>query len=150
MSTIKSGDLAKLATLLNKLVANTAPRAKSQSKSVDQPTLPFKRSIDGGLTERQIKNDSAVIRAFKKLGLSVTPRKDVMTYNMWLKQNRKVRPGQKAKTFVKGVGSLFTLDQPDAYSIPKTELAALAASVAHIPASNVHNAALEAEYGPVA
>jgi hypothetical protein len=144
MTAIKSDDLAKLATLLSKLVANTAPKAAKQPVKA---TPQFKRSIDGGLTERQIKNDSAVIRAFKKLGLTVKPRIDVMTYNMWLKQGRKVRPGQKAKAFVKGVGSLFTVDQTDTYSVPKSELAALAASVAHIPANNV---ALDAEYGPVA
>jgi hypothetical protein len=141
MTAIKSNDLAKLASLLNKLVANTAA---SQPKSAKQTTLPFKRSIDGGLTERQIKNDSAVIRAFKKLGLSVKPRVDVMTYNMWLKQGRKVRPGQKAKAFVKGVGSLFTVDQTDAYVPDKAEMQALAASAV------AHKAALDAEYGATA
>lgn len=148
-----NGQITALAAALAQALAKTQTKAKSQPKSAKQTvnaTLPFKRSIDGGLTERQIKNDSAVIRAFKKLGVSVTPRKDVMTYNMWLKQGRKVRPGQKARTFVKGVGSLFTLDQTDTYVVSKNELAALAASVAHIPASNVHAAALEAEYGPTA
>jgi hypothetical protein len=147
MTAIKSADLAKLVTLLNKLVANTA--SQSQSKSTVQATLPFKRSIDGGLTERQIKNDSAVIRAFKKLGISVKPRIDVMTYNMWLKQGRKVRPGQKAKAFVKGVGNLFTLDQTDTFHETKAELRQIGeAAVSNTLLAIASRAALDAEYGP--
>ena len=143
-----NGQITALAAALAKALATaqtTAPKAASQSKSAKQTQLPFKRSIDGGLTERQIKNDSAVIRAFKKLGLQVKPRIDVMTYNMWLKQGRKVRPGQKAKAFVKGVGSLFTLDQTDVFHETKAELSLVASNAV---ASFANKAALDAEYGP--
>lgn len=62
--------------------------------------------LSDGKTERQISNDVAVAKAFKKAGFIVIPRVDALTYKGWLLKGMRVVPGQKG-TFVKGVGTLF-------------------------------------------
>ena len=93
----------------------------------------FKRSIDNGLTERQAVNDSRVIRAYKRLGEVVTPRVDVMSYNRWLANGRRVMPGSKA-TYVKGVGSMFHVSQTIEVAQPtKAEMTAELATMVKPP-----------------
>lgn len=62
--------------------------------------------LSDGKTERQIKNDVNVAKAFKKLGFIVVPRVDALTYKGWLSKGMRVQVGQHG-VFVKGVGTLF-------------------------------------------
>ena len=97
----------------------------------------FKRSIDNGLTERQAVNDSRVIQAYKRLGEVVTPRVDVMSYNRWLANGRRVMPGSKA-TYVKGVGSMFHVSQTVEVAQPtKAEMTAELATMTQPPVTSV-------------
>jgi hypothetical protein len=90
--------------------------------------------LSDGKTERQISNDVAVAKAFKKLGFTVVPRVDALTYKGWLLKGMRVQSGQHG-TFVKGVGTLFHSGQvsPDlVMSKPAmmAEVAALTQAVA--------------------
>jgi len=76
--------------------ANKAQHVKAKADKV----------LSDGLTERQLKNDVNVAKAFAKQGFQVTPRVDALTYNGWLKKGMRVVKGQHG-TFVKGVGTLF-------------------------------------------
>lgn len=50
-----------------------------------------------GKSERSVQNEIAAVKAFKKAGFGdVKPREDVKTYNRWLADGRKVKPGEKA------------------------------------------------------
>lgn len=58
---------------------------------------PVANTLVDGKTERQLKTDVAVCRAFKKAGFgSVVPRVDCMTYNRWMANGFKVKPGEKS------------------------------------------------------
>lgn len=67
---------------------------------------PKGKILSEGKTERQLKNDVNVAKAFAKQGITVTPRVDALNYNGWLSKGMRVVPGQHG-TFVKSVGTLF-------------------------------------------
>lgn len=57
---------------------------------------PANTLVDGK-TEGQLKLDVLVCKTFKKAGFGeVKPRQDVRTYNRWLSEGWRVRPGEKA------------------------------------------------------
>lgn len=58
---------------------------------------PVANTLVDGKTERQLKTDVAVCKAFKKAGFGeVKPREDVMTYNRWMANGFKVKAGEKS------------------------------------------------------
>ncbi len=84
--TISKADLAAL-------VAQAVAQALAGKA---EPKVPANTLVDGK-TERQLKTDVAVCRAFKKAGFGqVKPREDVQTYNRWLSQGYKVKTGEKS------------------------------------------------------
>ena len=96
-----------LTALLNAVLNNAKPKASNHKKqSSYKPANKFEVKHQDGLSERQIKNDVAVAKAFKKAGFTVIPRVDALTYKGWLKKGMRVVPGQHG-IYVKGVGTLF-------------------------------------------
>ena len=57
------------------------------------------------------ENDAECVKLFKAKGLDVTPRVDVMTYDKFLDQGRRVRKGEKSTKV--GAFSLFHVSQTD-------------------------------------
>src|SRR3954468_12004353 len=84
----------QLAKIVNAAVAGAIKgQAVKPSKKAEVPA----NVLVDGKTERQLKTDVAVVRAFKKAGYgSVTPRVDVMTYNRWVAEGYKVKTGEKS------------------------------------------------------
>lgn len=104
---------AQLAAIIATVIAamDNQPKAAKQHKkqSSYKPANKFEpkgKVASEGKTERQIKNDVAVAKAFKKAGFIVVPRVDALTYKGWLLKGMRVVPGQHG-IFVKGVGTLF-------------------------------------------
>ena len=112
---------AQLQETINQAVqqALEAERAKAP-KAVEPP----KNTLVDGKTERQLKIDVAVVRAFKRAGYGdVKPREDVRTYNKWAAAGYLVKPGEKALK-ISGVGfRLFHLKQVQWVGIPPKEQA---------------------------
>lgn len=102
---------------LVKLVAAQVQKQPKPSKKAAKPAM----NTDG-LSDRQVKNNQAVVRAFKKNGLAVTPRVDVLSYNGWLAKGQRVVKGQKG-TYVKGVGTLFHASQVAPDTQPENQAA---------------------------
>jgi len=87
----------------------TKPALKASHKAVSTYKAANKFTPKGrvdGQSSRQLDNDVKVAKAFKKLGMNVTPRVDVLTYKAWLAKGLRVKAGQHG-VFVKGVGTLF-------------------------------------------
>lgn len=105
---------------------------KSHNPSSYKPANKYQpkgKILSEGKTERQLKNDVAVGKAFAAKGLTVVPRVDVLTYKAWLLKGLRVRTGEKG-VYVKGVGTLFHLSQV-ATEI-KLSKAEMAAETAHL------------------
>lgn len=105
MALIAQVTAAVIATL------NAKPKAAKQHKKTSSYKAANKYEPKGkinseGKTERQLKNDVNVAKAFKKAGFIVVPRVDALTYKGWLLKGMRVVPGQHG-IFVKGVGTLF-------------------------------------------
>ena len=89
---VKSITVSKsdLAAMIAQAVAAALSNATGEAKVVAN-------TLVDGKTERQLKTDVAVCRAFKKAGFgNVVPREDVMTYNRWMANGFKVKPGEKS------------------------------------------------------
>lgn len=107
---------AQIAQLIAAVIAQVnAPKgaAKHKPQSSYKPANKYQnvkaktdKVLSDGKTERQISNDVAVAKAFKKAGFIVVPRVDALTYKGWILKGMRVVPGQKG-LFVKGVGTLF-------------------------------------------
>ena len=104
---------AELTTLVATIVAaiNAKPKSTKAAKqhkpqSSYKPANKFEIKHQDGLSERQIKNDVNVAKAFAKQGFTVIPRVDALTYKGWLLKGQRVVKGQNG-IFVKGVGTLF-------------------------------------------
>lgn len=113
------------------MIAAAVAQALQAKPKADDPA----NTLVDGKTERQIKIDIAVCRAFKKAGFGeVKPREDVMTYNRWMANGYKVKTGEKSvkvkqfrlfhKSQVEFVG------QPDKADLQKQADAANASHVA--------------------
>ncbi len=92
------------------------PQAQPAAKAAKVPLAQSKSGVDAK-TDRRLKTDAAVVRAFARKGYgNVTPREDVRTYNKFLEIGLKVRPGEKS---VK-VGSLrlFHVSQCEHFAAP--------------------------------
>lgn len=119
---------AKQFDMLLKLIAQIADKPKAAKNapkpSSYKPANKFTPKRQDGMTDRQIRNDAAVARAFKKAGFTVIPRVDALTYKGWLAKGLRVNKGEKG-TWVKGVGTLFHSGQvsPDA-QMSKSEMTA--------------------------
>lgn len=97
------------------IAALNAPKGKSTHKpqSSYKPANKYQnvkakadKVLTEGKTERQLANDVAVAKAFKKAGFTVVPRVDALTYKGWLLKGMRVIPGQHG-IYVKRVGTLF-------------------------------------------
>ncbi len=127
---------AQIATIIAAVIAqvNAKPKASKSHKPLSSYKAANKFEPKGkissdGKTERQLKNDVAVAKAFKKAGFTVVPRVDALTYKGWLSKGMRVIPGQHG-TWVKGVGTLFHSGQvlPDV----QPSKAAMTAEVAQL------------------
>ena len=80
---------------LNKMIAQAVATALAGMQA--QATETRIAAAKAGKSERSIKNEIQAVKAFKKAGFgSVTPHKDVMTYNRWLANGRKVKAGESS------------------------------------------------------
>lgn len=87
--TVSKSDLAAM-------IAQAVAAALSNGTHKAEAKVPANTLVDGK-TERQLKTDVAVCKAFKKAGFGeVKPREDVMTYNRWMANGFKVKPGEKS------------------------------------------------------
>jgi hypothetical protein len=90
--TVSKSDLA---TMIAQAVA--AALSNGMKPVATGSAKPIPNTLVDGKTERQLKIDVAVCRAFKKAGFgNVVPREDVMTYNRWMANGFKVKPGEKS------------------------------------------------------
>lgn len=93
--TVSKSDLAAM-------IAKAVAAALSNGKAVPHGAgaglgKAVPNTLVDGKTERQLKTDVAVCKAFKKAGFGqVIPRVDCMTYNRWMAQGFKVKPGEKS------------------------------------------------------
>lgn len=104
-----NAEITKLATVIAlALSAGKAskPSKKATSFKAANKFEPKGKILSEGKTERQLKNDVNVAKAFKKQGIVVTPRVDALTYKGWLSKGMRVVKGEHG-TWVKGVGTLF-------------------------------------------
>jgi hypothetical protein len=86
---------------------NSKKQTTHKAVSTYKPASKFiAKGNTSGFSDRQLKNDVAVAKAFKKQGFLVTPRVDCLTYKGWLSKGMRVQAGQRG-IFVKGVGTLF-------------------------------------------
>lgn len=103
---------------LNTLIAQAVTAALGQASV---------KSTSSDRTERQVRTDTAIVRAFKKLGykdsqIKLIDRLDpasektatILTYNRWIAQGRKVKTGERAVK-VKNL-RFFHKDQTEALS----------------------------------
>jgi hypothetical protein len=87
----------------NKLLAEVAASRQlllEQKQELDAlkakvADAPAKVSM-AGKTTKQVQNEIACIRAFKKLGIKATPRVDTFTYNIWVSKGYRAKEGTKA------------------------------------------------------
>jgi hypothetical protein len=83
-----------LKAVLDQAVAEAVAAALGNAAA--NGSVPRATILDGR-TEASLKLDILVVKAFKRAGYGeVTPRQDVMTYNKWLSQGFRVKPGEKA------------------------------------------------------
>lgn len=104
---------AQIATIVAAVIAAMNNKPKHKPQSSYKPANKFQnvkaksdKVLSDGKTERQISNDVAVAKAFKKAGFTVVPRVDALTYKGWLLKGMRVVPGQHG-LYVKRVGTLF-------------------------------------------
>lgn len=108
--TKQNSDLAVIIAAV--LAAMNAPKGKVKTAAKHKPQSSYKAANkfeikhQDGLSDRQIKNDVNVAKAFKKAGFIVVPRVDALTYKGWLSKGMRVVPKQHG-IWVKGVGTLF-------------------------------------------
>lgn len=70
--------------------------AQAVQAALGSPVAASKSGVDGK-TDRSLKNEIATVRAFKKAGYKdVQPRVNVMTYNRWIANGRKVKKGEQS------------------------------------------------------
>jgi hypothetical protein len=117
-----------LKAVLDAAIADAVTLALGKAAKAPANTL-----VDGK-TENQLKIDIAVVRAFKRAGINdAKPRENVMTYNKWMAEGFKVKPGEKAvkvKQF-----RLFHKSQVEFVGIPPKEKAPAEATVAEFKAT---------------
>ena len=90
--TVSKSDLAAMIAKAVALAMQDKPSASMQLR-----VKPVANTLVDGKTERQLKTDVAVCKAFKKAGFgSVVPRVDCMTYNRWMANGFKVKAGEKS------------------------------------------------------
>jgi hypothetical protein len=118
---------AALKAVLDNAIAEALAAAGVSPKAGKQGSVP-KNTIVDGRTEQQLKIDIMVVKAFKKAGFGdVKPREDVQTYNRWLANGFKVKPGERA-TKIKQF-RLFHKSQVEFVGIPPKEEAPTKAEV---------------------
>jgi hypothetical protein len=82
--------------------------AEANEKAVEKATAALKaemqqalaakpQTVTNGKTERSLKNEIAVVKAFKKAGFGVViPHLDVMTFNRWMAKGFRPLEGSKS------------------------------------------------------
>jgi hypothetical protein len=63
--------------------------------AVIEAERPAKVSI-AGKSEQSIKNEIAVVRAFKRIGIKATPHVDTFTFNIWVSKGMRPIEGSKS------------------------------------------------------
>jgi hypothetical protein len=80
-----------LQAVIQQAVAEAMAKAKSEAVAV------MNAMGKAGKSESSLKNEIAVVKAFKKAGFGdVTPHKDVMTFNRWMAQGFRPMEGSKS------------------------------------------------------
>lgn len=96
----------------------------------DAKQMPANKLVDSK-TEASLKMDILVVKAFRRAGFGeVRPRMDTKTYNKWLAEGFRVKPGERAvrvKQF-----RLFARSQVEFVGIPPKEAAPSEAQVAAV------------------
>ena len=117
----KSNEVTFSPEALQAVIAQAVAAALAQSKA--KPSASATK-LDGK-SERSIKNEIAVVRAFKKAGFgNVTPHVDVMTFNRWVAAGFRPIEGTKSTK----VKNLRLFHKTQVRSITAEEKSALAES----------------------
>lgn len=131
--TVSKSDLA---AMIAQAVAAALSNGVAEAK-------PVANTLVDGKTERQLKIDVAVCRAFKKAGFgNVVPREDVMTYNRWMANGFKVKAGEKSvkvKQF-----RLFHKSQVEFVGAPNKEDLQAEANAANLAHKAAHESRISA------
>jgi hypothetical protein len=82
---------------LQRVIAEAVATATAQAKAEFAQALAAKPSATiNGKSDQSAKNEAATIRAFKKLGISATPRVDTFTFNIWVSKGFRPKEGSKS------------------------------------------------------
>ncbi len=104
---VTKDDLA--AMLAQAVAAALAAKPKRAAKGEKKPRTPL---TEEQKAERRTKVDEVTVANFKAKGYKdVQPRVNVMTYDKWIENGRRVRKGEKSVKC--GSWPLFHLDQTD-------------------------------------
>jgi hypothetical protein len=100
---------ADLAAMIAQAVAAAMPAKKAKATGEKKERKPL---TEEQKAERRAKVDELTLVAFKEKGYKdVQPRINVMTYDKWIENGRRVRKGEKSVKC--GSWPLFHLDQTD-------------------------------------
>lgn len=98
-----------LAAMIAQAVAAAMPAKKAKATGEKKQRAPL---TEEQKAERRAKVDEQTLVAFKAKGYKdVQPRVNVMTYDKWIENGRRVRKGEKSVKC--GSWPLFHLDQTD-------------------------------------
>jgi hypothetical protein len=102
----------QVAELITKAVA-TALQAKKGNKKAKAAKPGRKPLTDEQKAENRVKTDAATVANFTAKGYKdVQPRENVMTYNKWIENGRRVKKGEKSVKC--GSFALFHVNQTEA------------------------------------
>ncbi len=102
---------ADVAELISKAVA-TALEQQKASKKAKGEKKGRKPLTDEQKAANRVKTDEATVANFTAKGYQdVKPRVNVMTYNKWIENGRRVKKGEKAT--ICGSFALFHIDQTE-------------------------------------
>lgn len=99
---------------LKKMVADSIAAAMAAQKAAKPPAAKRGRKplTDEEKAKNRAKTDEETVKNFQKAGYKdVQPRVNVLTYNKWLEQGRRVKKGEKSIKC--GSFPLFHLDQTE-------------------------------------
>jgi hypothetical protein len=84
-------------TLQAMLAQAVAVALAAQKAELVQAMPAAKPATNGGKSDRSLKNEIAVVKAFKKAGYGVVvPHVDVMTFNRWMARGKRPMEGSKS------------------------------------------------------
>lgn len=107
-----------LAEMMKEAVATALAAQATTKKAKGKPGAKVKTEEEKAAA--RAKTEKLAVTAFAKAGFKdVTPRVDVMTYNKWVENGRRVKKGEKAVKV--GSFALFHVSQTEPLANEKTE-----------------------------